>query len=217
MEPEAVPPLPAPDEIRRAAEEVLKRPDYQLDGGAYDVTPFLRALHRFTRWTEDSIRRMDEISPLLKYLVALLLFLVLMALIAHIVLTFRAALASRRTKVPGFGRPGAPEDPAEVEARARAAAAGGGYLLAVRLLFRAGLLRLFQASGRVLARGATNGEILRLFRGTPARPPLEELVALLHAKWYGGGACGASDYEAALRAHAALRQAAEGMRHAHRP
>jgi len=216
LEPRLVP-LPAPETIQRTAEEVLKRPDYQLEGSAYDMTPLVRQVHRAISSVLDFFRHLHDLSPILYWLVLLFLLLLLAALITHIVLTFRAALRPRPPSAPRGPAGEADETPEDWERQGRAAAQSGAYLAALRFLFRAGVLRLSRARGKAIARGATNGEILRLYRGTAAHGPLAELIGILHAKWYGGGVCEPGDYETGARAHAALRRAAQGMRDAHRP
>jgi hypothetical protein len=95
--------------------------------------------------------------------------------------------------------------------------ARGDYIAAVRLLFRACLLRLESAEKRAARAGVTNREHLRQHQDSPVFEPLRVFVDIIDTKWYGRGDCGRDDYEACIAAHARIHQFAKDGLHAHRP
>src|SRR5690606_25935134 len=90
--------------------------------------------------------------------------LALLALSAHIVWTLIAALWPGPVRGLGSAAPRQqPTDPRELEEQAERAASSGEHLDAIRLLFRAALLRIEQAEQRKLRIVMTNRELLRRY------------------------------------------------------
>ena len=85
------------------------------------------------------------------------------------------------------------DDPRDLERRAATARAAGDHELAVRLLFRAGLLRLARARAIPARRSLTTGEIRRLL-GSPA---FDEIGTSFDAIAYGRRPATESDSDAA--------------------
>ena len=85
------------------------------------------------------------------------------------------------------------EDPRDLERRAAEARAAGDHELAVRLTFRAGLLRLARARAIPARRSLTTGEIRRLLRS----PTFDEIGASFDAIAYGRRPATESDSAAA--------------------
>jgi len=212
--------LPPPEAIRSAAQEELARRLYRLD--EYGGSPFSgfdqwlgRVLRSFFEWTKGISQALRDVSPVLYYGVIVLLVLLALGGIAHISWTVKHALAARRRRL----EPTAPEDPTEGwpetwEERARAAAAQGDYLTALRALFRAALLRLEAARKGTFLRGATNGEYLARFRATPAFDGLSRLAALIE-RWYAGRDCSREEYQQGEAAHRACQLAAREPERTH--
>lgn len=118
------------------------------------------------------------------------------------VLVASALVAARlvgRRSAAGIGRPrppGGPErhdDPEELERRAAAAEAAGDLRTALRLRFRAGLLRLDRAGAIVDRPALTTGELARHL----SLPPLPELAAAFEEVAYGGRPATPDDVAAA--------------------
>ena len=87
--------------------------------------------------------------------------------------------------------------------------------MAVRLLFRACLLRLELAESRKYRGGTTNREVLLRHRNTAVYEPIRLFVETLEVKWYGLGECSLSDYESCRLAHAELVRSAKGAGDVH--
>ncbi len=204
--------LPEAARIREIAEEVIHRPDYELEPVVYDFSwleEIVRSLGRILRPVGDAFSALSGISPVLAWTITILLTLILIALVAHIVYTFRVALRARRPSAATLTNAAETGDAPEAwERRARKAAAGGDYIGALRALLRASLVRLEATRSRRMQRAATNREYVRRFARTPAVEPLRLLVELIDWKWYGQGVCTESDYQAGEAAHQQLRDVA---------
>jgi hypothetical protein len=106
-------------------------------------------------------------------------------------------------------------NPRTLEMEAAEAAQRQDYIRAVRLLFRASLVRIEQAAQRKSRPGITNREYLRRYRDTAAYDALKLLVDTIDDKWYGYATCDQGDYLKCLQANDVLRSATEGKLHAH--
>ena len=152
----AASPLPDPETIRRTAEQVLRRPDYQLDpqpdSGATLLAWLLRLLHWILtpfRWLFDVLAGLPDWLrwPIVLGLAALLILLVL-----HIGYTIvRAVSGPGQKRGLAAALPRTPRDPAALERQAAEAVSRGDFITAIRLLFLACLLRLELAEKRVFA------------------------------------------------------------------
>jgi hypothetical protein len=144
-------------------------------------------------------------SPPLAIGVIVVLTLLLVALLLHIVYTFRQVLDRRAKALQLSDSTLAAIDPRTLELNAEEAAHRHDYIDAVRLVFRASLLRLEQRDRRGVRPGITNHEYLRRYRDTPTHELLGQFVEIIDAKWYGGRACDCRDYALCQRAHEQLR------------
>ena len=208
--------IPPPGVIRRTAQEVIQRPDYDLDAVHRDYTSLIerivKAIGSLLRPFQEAFRALYVASPLLAWLFVVALLFIAVALIVHIAYTFGLALQGRRRARGALElEDEAAARPDVWEARAGEAAALGDFMNAVRCLFRACLLRLEAACGGNLRRGATNREYLRRFGDTAASEPLQLFVETIDTKWYGGGTSTRDDYERCLGAHSAVARAARDM------
>lgn len=209
--------LPAGDQIRRKAEEVLARPEYDLKGGLDRETVSL--VLRIILWILSPIRwlleKMEGLPWPLRWMVVVLLVVVVLALIAHIIWTFAHALRGTGPRGKGAAlireRPVVPQ---ELEAEADLLASRGNLIGAIRLLFRASLRRIELMEEKPFRRGITNREILRRYRSTPLRAPLGRLVDTIDACWYGETVCRPGDLETSRADYAAIRTHLERGRHA---
>ncbi|MEM6471005.1 MAG: DUF4129 domain-containing protein [Planctomycetota bacterium] len=133
---------------------------------------------------------LDNISPVLAWLVILFLVALLALLVFHIGRTFFVALDRRglRTSVP-LDVSEKLRDPDEIEMLAADAEQKSDFGLAARLLLLATLLRLEQTQKRKFRPGVTNREHLRRYRDTGVYEPLRRIVELIDRTWYGDAVC----------------------------
>ena len=198
--------LPDPDVIRRTADEVMRRPEFQLEP-VRDWSIFWKFVAGLWWAFLEFLGRLWDISPALAWLVCILLIATLVALVVHIVYSLRqgfrshiglgSAIISRRRQF----------DPGQLEREAEEAANRHDYIGAVRLLFRAAVLRLDQRHGRVARPGTTNREYLARYRATGVIDALAQFVDVIDAKWYGYGECDVDDYRRCRRANALIHGA----------
>lgn len=214
------PALPPPEIIRQKAEEILSRPEYKLESASWDFTPivqgFLDMLRKVLSPIASAINGIFEISPWLGWLTIVALLTITALLIAHIIYSIAKAMREKKKLEPALASGYEPEFVPEAwEKRAQEAFASQEYLVAVRYLFRACLLRLELANKRRLRRGATNREYLRRYRDTAAFEPLSRFVEVIDTKWYGGGSCVLGDYQDCARAHSTICRFTEKVMSAH--
>ncbi len=199
-------PLPAPDVIRRTADEVVRRPEFQLTP-VRDFSPIWEWLWRLIEPIVAFFGRLWDISPALAIVVVVVLTVVLVALVAHIMYAFARAISGGK----GLAGTSAIErrriDPSRLEAEADEAARREDYIEAVRLLFRAALLRLEHRQNREPRPGVTNREYLRRYRDSTLFDALRQFVDVIDAKWYGHGLCDEQDYDRCRLAHSLIRGA----------
>ena len=205
--------MPDPETIRRTAQEVVRRPEFQLRP-VHDSRFLWDLLWRILRPILHFFAGLWDISPVLAWAVIIGLTVVAIALIVHIAFMFRTALARRTQFGDSLGRDSRKTDPIELERRAEDAAVREDFITAVRLLFRAACLRIAHTEKRV-APGTTNREYLRRYSKSEYAGALQQFVDVIDAKWYGLGLCSAGDFQSCRRAHAAICTASE-VKHAHR-
>ncbi len=218
---QAVSPLPDPETIRRAAEEVLRRPGYQLDLQPDSGLTLLELLYRFFRWILTPLQwLLDALEGLpgwLRWPIAIGLVALLILLVFHIGYTIvRAVTGPRQKRGLAAALQSAARDPGALERQAAEAVSRGDFMTAIRLLFLACLLRLELAEKRTFRAGTTNREHLRRHRDSPVFEPLKRFVEIIETRWYWRGECGLEDFEVCRVAHAQIRQFAEELPHAQR-
>ena len=120
----AASPLPDPETIRRTAEQVLRRPDYQLDPQPDSGATLLEWLLRFLRWILTPFQwLLDALAGLpgwLRWPIVLGLAALLILLVFHIGYT----IVRRRARAPAEARPG--RGSSAYVARSRRARTPGG-------------------------------------------------------------------------------------------
>jgi hypothetical protein len=213
--------LPDPETIRRTAEEVLRRPHYQLNPQPDSGRVLLEMLLRFLRWISSPFQwllgALNGLPEWLRWLVVIALLALLILLVLHIAYTIiRAVTGPRVERGPSRSLPVTPRDPVAVEHQAADAVSRGDFITAIRLLFLACLLRLEQAEKRTSRAGTTNREHLRRHRSSPVFEPLNVFVEMIETRWYGRGVCGLDEFETCRAAHAQIRAFAQERPHAHR-
>jgi len=212
--------LPDPETIRRTAEEVLRRPDYQLHPQPDSGRIVLELLERVLRWILTPFQwLLDALGGLpawLRWPIVIGLAALLILLVLHIGYTIvRAVSGPRQKRGLAAAVPRRPRDPAALERQAAEAVSRGDFITAIRLLFVACLLRLELAEKRAFRAGTTNREHLRRHQDSPVFEPLKLFVEIIETRWYGRGVCGLEEFEACRAAHARIRDLAQEPPHPH--
>jgi hypothetical protein len=200
--------LPPPDAIRQTAQEVVSRKYYDLgDAQRRDLPPIwweiLRWLLTPFQWLFDSLEGWPDF---LRWTIVVLCFILLLALIAHIIYTFVTAIRGPAARRRPYAVAHVEIDPDALEHQAELAATAGDYIGAIRLLFRAALRRIEVAEKKKLRPGSTNRELLRRYKATPLFGSLERFVETIDHKWYGGGKCLEADFLTCRGEHARIRE-----------
>jgi hypothetical protein len=201
--------LPPPDVIRQTAAEVVSRKYFDLGEKTLSDSPpiwwtILRWLLKPFEWLFVS---MEGWPDFVRWIVVILCFVLLIALIGHIVYSFVMAIRGPAARRRGSYTPAHVEiDPTTLEQDAERAGKGGDYIGAIRLLFRAALRRIEVAEKKKLRPGFTNRELLRRYRSTPLFGSLERFVETIDQKWYGGGTCLEEDFVTCRSEHERIRQ-----------
>lgn len=208
---------PSPDTIRRTAEAIVSRPEYELEATPSGQSPLVWLLLKILEWLLKPIvwlaEQLDWMPAGLRWVVVGALLLLVVALVVHIVWSIVVSLRPRQ-----HGGMWTSEDtradPDELEREAERIAAEGDLPGAVRTLFRSVLLRLEQLESRRFSPGTTNREHLRRLASSPFHDEVRTLVETIDATWYGTGRCSEGDYVACRRAAEEIRRGATGRAHA---
>ncbi len=192
--------VPTAEEIRRKAEEVVSRPEYQLES---ELNPeslglFIRLIQWLItplRWLFDA---MEGLPSFLRWIIIIVLTMILIALIVHIVWSFVSAIRGPGRKSISRQSRAREVSVKELEQAASESALRRDYIGAVRFLFSASLKRIEQMEERPFRRGITNRELLKRYRATPLYDPLCYFSETIESKWYGYQECVAADYMSCL-------------------
>jgi hypothetical protein len=182
---------------------VLSRPEYQADPPAEPSEGMLRLLATLLRWILAPFKwlfeSMDGLPEFLRWLIVIVLFVVLLALFAHMAWTLMQAMSGGRRPQRGASLPSdlvsAELSVVELEQAAEQAFNHGALIEAVRYLFRAALTSLSDREKKRFRRGMTNRQYLYYFRNTSLLPHLQIFVSTIELKWYGDEPCEGRDYE----------------------
>ncbi|HXY35435.1 MAG TPA: DUF4129 domain-containing protein [Planctomycetaceae bacterium] len=212
-------PLPDSQTVRKTAREVLARPEYKFDTPT-DFSGLLAEFSALVRKVVEAIQnlfnRLYDMSPILAWTLVAALVICLCLLLGHIIWTLvTVARRDRRVLDPLADLARRKADPAAIAREADEAGARGNYILGVRLLYRASLMRLEQAEEKPFRPGATNHEHLSRYRATPLYDWLARLVSTIDSKWYGSEECLASDFAECRDAYERISLLARGRAHAH--
>lgn len=204
----------SPDAIQRKAAEVVNRPEFQTNEGLSEESQAIWQL--LLTWLIKPFlwlyKALGGLPPFLKIVVIVVLTIILIALITHIAWSIIVAIRGQEPRLKTAGSSRVQDlDPADLETRAREAAGSERYIEAIRLLFKAALLRIERAQKRKFRAGITNRELLRRYQTSSVGSSLEHLINTIDHKWYGDEDCGATDYESCLSEHHKIRQVTGGM------
>ena len=212
--------IPSSQALREKAMEIVSGRDYQINTGQSDNSWSLLLLLEIIRWILMPFIWLFNLTAglpdFLRWIIVLGLAALLMLLIGHIVYSFVTAIRRpKRIGDAGLDSRHRRIDPEEVERLAGDAAERSDYVTAIRLLFRASVLRLELAEKKSHRPGTTNRELLRRYQ---ARPSLSESLKLfvetIDKKWYGDEICSDADYAACQQAHREVRRALGEPAHA---
>jgi len=197
---------PTAEAIRRMAETVLQRDEYQLDAGTEVPSLGDSLLMSALRWLASVFVALAEslafLPGSLRYPAAALLVVLAGWLIYRIVRGLSRRVQATGPETELRDRSIRAADPEEFEALADQDRQHGRFVEAVRWLLRAALLRLERTEKRKPRPGTTNRELLRRYRSTPLAVPLQTLVDSVDLHWYGDRPADAAEFE---RCHASYR------------
>lgn len=144
-------------------------------------------------------------SPILFWTVVGCLSLLFVAVVTRLTLKLYKALKARRLEksFPETLLSSKAVTPEMLETEAAEAGNEGDFILALRLLFLAGVMRLEKASDTFYKPALTNAEYLRRFAKTDAEEPLTFMAQALN-RWYAGETCDQAVYEKGIVAHKRL-------------
>ena len=212
---------PAADEIRRQAAEIVARADYKLQPRPEDSEWLTDAIWEVLGWILAPFAWLynltEGLPEAVRWLIIAVLVVILGLLMWHILYSLvQAVQAPRRRAALETSGPGGRPDPAELERQAEAAAARADYITAVRLLFRADVLRLEKFEDKPNRPGTTNRELLRRYQRQPGvAESLRSFVDTIDRKWFGEEQCVQTDYAACRLAHEAVCRHIGGSAHVH--
>ncbi len=212
--------IPSSQALRDRAVEIVSGRDYQIDSGQSDNSWSLLLLMEVIRWILIPFiwlfKLTEGLPDFLRWIIVLGLAALLVLLIAHIVYSLVTAIRNpKRIADQRLDQRNRRLDPLEVERLADDAARRADYVTAIRLLFRASVLRLERAEKKSNRPGTTNRELLRRYQGRPSlNESLRLFVETIDRKWYGDEICSEIDYAACQRAYGEVCRALGERAHA---
>lgn len=182
-----------PDTARREAQHILS-------DGRFRPSSTPRPLRGPLQWLGDRITgALDHLGNLFGSVSVWIWIVVLAAVVALVAWAVSKRVARRAVSATHAGRAGAPTDEGEsadaLERAADAAERDGDLDRAVRLRFRAGLLRLGDRGAITYRPSVTTDEVRR----TLASPRFDDLAGTFESVTYGGQAADRPDIDAARR------------------
>lgn len=213
-------PPPNPETIRQKAEEIVQRSEYQIDRetgmgdaiidlmiwiGEWLIYPF--------KWLFNA---MEGLPEGFRWVVVIGLFIVLIALVGHLLYTLVTVLrpTTRKAKFASALSATRKLSAKEFEDLAQEAFAQHDYIAAVRFLFRASLVHLQTVEGRPFSPGLTNRQYVRRYRKSPFVGALQSFVDIIDTGWYGNGVCREEEYLRCQEAYAEIRRQTKVGSHA---
>lgn len=184
-----------PDRARESAQHIL-------DDRRFHSDPAPRPLRGPLEWLGDRLSsigrwfgdRFKWVPWWMRYVIAIAVMAAVVALIVHLVRR-RAKRPTRPTMRAAAVAPTTAEDPATLEREADAAERDGDFDRAIRLRFRAGLLRLGRRGAIAYRSSVTTGEVRRALRSET----FDGLAGTFERVAYGGREALRPDAEASRR------------------
>jgi hypothetical protein len=210
--------LADPDAVRRKANEVISRPEFDLrpTNAQEPVNLVLRVILWIIKPFVWFLEQLGDIGWPLKILIVTVLVLLLAALLAHLAYSFMRAIQGPRRKRERMVSE-TPPSPEALEAAARQRAKEGDFIGAIRALFKAALVRIEAKEEKPFRKGITNREILRRYRTSRLFEPMSRFVDLIDSRWYGDIPCDGMDFETCKSEYERICSVLEGRPNAVRP
>lgn len=197
---------PTPEDIHRAAEEVLARDHYHLE----PHHQWLLNLNWLEDWLDALFGPFAGAASALPLPVTLLLWgLLILGVVALLLAGGMALMRARRGLLVLPGTQEAETDPLALERIAFQLADAGNYVDASRKLFHAALAMLESKRGGRLRLALTNSEYLETFRTSAVIENLGVFVRLINEKWYRDMCFERQDFMACREAYDRLRSHVE--------
>lgn len=181
---------PSPPELRRQLEEILAS-GYQLE--APTMVELRQWLAQLPGLLSDLLVNVAPADPLAgwpewtRWMILGVGLAAMALLFTHMLLTVASVLRGERKRPRAGGEKSAPLDPEAARRRAMQALESGRFDEAVRLLYRAALLRLNRLGALTLDPSRTNWENLQALRApATVRATMAELTDLVDATVYAG-------------------------------
>jgi len=189
----------SPEDIKATIKSILSDKMYQYKDQTdlkWDWSWLFKPLKRVLKYIDNML---SNAPPGLATVLYVVLIVIAVALLVHIILTFRKALRNRAEQEPVVIAEG-PAPAAELAARGKQYAAEGNYVDASRLLYQAALTMLEERRKGRVRKGLTNSEYLHTFRSQWVIDQLRVFVELINWKWYRARTFDADDYARCLSA-----------------
>ena len=201
--------LPAANEIRDTAQQVLQSSEYKLEQKSNPFEPVMGKLFEALAWLLNRfiefVDSFEGIPFFLRWFIVVVLILVLCLLVGHIVYTLIAA--ARPVKIPVGSLDQNQRrvlDPQEFENEAELLAQQGKLIEAIRCLLKASLLRIESAFERPFRNATTNGQFIKKYKKLPILESVQILVEQIDNSWYGELPCEEDDYSRCLTSHRSI-------------
>jgi hypothetical protein len=200
---EAGPRHPAPETVRQTARQILLGDSYQHDESGW----FRLDLSWLWEWLSLPFKALgnmfEGMSPVVAWVILIVMVLTLFALLGHIVYSFY--LAMRVGEDFSFIEQEEPLDPSALIDDAERLAREANFVDASRRLYRAALIMLENRREGRIREGLTNREYLETFQSGWVVDNLKTFVDLIDWKWYRDRSFSADDYQSCRYAFRNIR------------
>lgn len=196
--------LPARDDVRQAAREILSSREYDIADPGFNVLRWV--LNKITEFFS-SLSALHSSSPAFYWMIFLVCLVVLALIFTHAGVVVLRALRAARAKAPaeGEGSVRRDEDPTALLANAGGLADAGDFREAIRLCHRAALFGLDRAGALRYRESLTTGDYLLQLRARPReRSGFDALAQIYEPAFFGRAAVSRPDYDASRRRVAEL-------------
>lgn len=196
-----------PSEAQEAARRILSERRFRAPDVPRPLEGLLHPLGRALRGAWEAVTEaLDDLLPGPRAVVWTVLGIAVVLLAVAVAGRLARRRGAQASRTAAAARP-AGVDARAVEAQADEAESAQDFAAAIRLRFRAGLLRLEAAGTISRAESTTSGQVARRLRS----PRFDQLAAIFDQVVYGGRAATAADAETSRRAwQDLLRSAAAG-------
>ncbi len=207
------------EEVNELASGILNGDDYQLDKISPEnvedlVSKFFGFIDDLFAPVRNFGKALHDASPVAFLLLVTILIIITVALLSHVIYSVTVTLRAKSSIIKQANKEQKKLTYLDVQRQADEAKEEGDYVLAIRLLSRAILLRIHEVSGKAQKLGMTNRDYLRLFKNTPVFDQLRKLIRMIDLKWYGDQSCSVEDYEVCRHAYEDVLKYLNGVKDA---